>query len=74
MGRVVTGVTLKTLPEAVRKAGLRHDQEFSIVIEDRDERRARSLLRMRELSAKATALAQKDGIVSDEDVETFLNG
>ncbi len=72
MSREISGVTLRTLPDAVRKAHLRPDEEFTILIESKEERRARALKSIRELSAKATALAQADGIITDEDVERFL--
>lgn len=72
MSQEISGVTLRTLPDAVRQFKLRPDQKFTIVIETDEERKARLLRRMDELSTKATALAQADGIVSEEDVERFL--
>jgi hypothetical protein len=73
MGRMVTGVTLETLPNAVHESGLRPGQKFTLIIEDGENSREQALRRIEELSARATARAQADGIVSDEDVEKFLN-
>ncbi len=72
MSREISHVTLRTLPDAVRQANLQPDEEFTILIESKEERRARALKRMREISAKVTIQAQADGIVTDEDVERFL--
>jgi len=72
MSREISGVTLRTLPDAVRQANLQPDQKFTIVIETDEERKTRVLRRMGELADKATAIAQADGIVTDEDVERFL--
>lgn len=72
MSREISGVTLRTLPEAVRQANLLPDQKFTIVIETETERKARALRRMDELATKATAIARVDGIITDKDVERFL--
>jgi hypothetical protein len=75
MAREISDVTLDTFPAAVRRIGLRPGQKFKITIEDDDQetRRQKAYERMQEISAKATALAQADGIVTDEDVERFLD-
>lgn len=72
MSQEISGVTLRTLPDAVRQFNLRPDQKFTIVIETDVERKARILGRMSELAEKATALAQADGIVTEEDTALFL--
>jgi hypothetical protein len=72
MSREISGVTLETLPMAVRKIGLRRGQSFKITIEEDEDDREKALRRIQELSAAATARAQADGIVTDEDVERFL--
>ena len=72
MSQEISGVTLRTLPDAVRQFNLRPDQKFTIVIETDAERKTRILARMDGLAEKATALAQADGIVTEEDVQRFL--
>jgi len=72
MSQEINGVTLRTLPDAVRQFNLRPDQKFTIVIETDEERKVRILRRMDELATKATALARADGIVTEEDVGRFL--
>lgn len=72
MSQEISGVTLRTLPDAIRQFNLRPDQKFTIVIETDVERKARILGRMSELAEKATALAQADGIATEEDVALFL--
>jgi 5-carboxymethyl-2-hydroxymuconate isomerase len=72
MSREISGVTLETLPSAVRKIGLRRDQKFTLVVEDEEDERRNAYNRMQEIAAAVTARAQADGIITDEDVEKFL--
>ncbi|AVM73374.1 hypothetical protein [Magnetospirillum gryphiswaldense] len=72
MSREIEGVTIETFPLAVRKMGLRRGQAFKIVIEEDEDGRELALKRIDEICSRATALAQADGIVTDEDVEKFL--
>lgn len=74
MSQSIAGVTLRNLPDMVRRFHIDMNEEFTIVRETQAEKRARALASIREISAKASALAQADGIVTDEDVEKFLEG
>lgn len=74
MSRELGGVTIETFSTAVRKMGLQRGQPFKIVVEDdKNEGKRQAFERMQEISATVTARVQADGIVTDEDVERFLN-
>lgn len=73
MSRELEGVTIETFPLAVRKMGLRRGQTFKIIVEEDEDNRARAIREIQEISAAATARAQADGIVTDQDVDIFLN-
>lgn len=67
MERVVTGVTLDTLPQAVRRAGLKPGQRFTITIEDEGTgSRAEAIAAMQEISRRVGARVAADNLTEDD--------
>jgi len=72
MGRVVTGVTLQTFPEAVHQAGLKPGQKFTMIVEGESFDRASALRRLDEISTAVSARMAADGIVTEEQKDAFI--
>ncbi|MBB6255298.1 hypothetical protein [Nitrospirillum iridis] len=71
MERIVTGVTLQTLPEAVRRAGLKPGQRFTITVEDEPVDRAAAVSALRAISERVGARVEAAGL-SEDDVMRLL--
>lgn len=76
MERVVTGVTLQTLPQAVRRAGLKPGQRFTITVEGETvaTSKAAALQRLTEISRQVSGRMAADGIVTEDDKQAFIDG
>lgn len=79
MGRVVTGVTLKTFPQAVREAGLTPDQKFTVIVEGAPseravspEERAAAFARLKEIANEVHAKLATDGITTEAEIDAFI--
>lgn len=67
MERVVTGVTLDTLPQAVRRAGLKPGQRFTITVEDEDAgSRAEAIAAMQDIARRVGARVAADNLTEDD--------
>lgn len=70
MGKIITGVTLQTLPRAVREAGLKPGQRFTVIVEgDTDED---VFAQMQQIADTVSARVAADGFTED-DVMRILN-
>ena len=66
MGQVVTGVTIETFPSAVRRAGLKPGQRFSLVVETDDEMRSRAFDEVAVVAERVSARVAADGLSEDD--------
>lgn len=66
MGRVVTGVTIETFPLAVRRAGLKPGQRFSLVVETDEEIRTRAFDEVAAIAERVSARVAADGLNEDD--------
>ncbi|WP_044562782.1 hypothetical protein [Azospirillum sp. B4] len=71
MERVVTGVTLQTFPQAVRRTGLRPGQRFTITVEDAPTDKKSALAKMHEISTAVSARTAAEGL-TEEDIMRLL--
>lgn len=72
MGRVVTGVTLQTFPQAVQQAGLKPGQRFSVIVEDEGMSREDVLARIDAVSKAIDERLAADGIVTEAEKEALV--
>lgn len=66
--RMLSGVTLETMPQAIRKLGLLPDQEFTIQVEDDED----TTNRMERLLAKAGVGVALVGSQTTEDIDARI--
>lgn len=66
--RILSGVTMDTMPQAIRKLALRAGQKFSIRVEDDED----TTSRMERLLAKAGAGVALVGPQKTEDIDTRI--
>jgi len=70
MGKVIMGVTLQTLPKAVREAGLRPGQRFTVIVDG--DTNDDVFEKMKQIADTVSARVAADGFTED-DVMRILN-